>query len=334
MKICSTYYQNDKSLNKNIENDTEWSSRLFKYHNNILFKMFICIACQQPADDQLYTEHGDEKYYYCHEHFCDETHLTVNKPKMIYISDLHLEFYKKLNHLLNYVKFDEWSNADILILAGDIMNIVSEDRSLKNRFTKLIKLFKQKYKFVMCVTGNHEYYGCKKANITINDADKLLKETCQSLGVIFLQKSKFVLQLPDRQINFFGCTLWTLMSEKTFTMMNDHKATDNKEIIKLHVDHEKWLRQELNKNKNDNVVITHHLPSHQLIHPKFLCSTINDGFCSNLDHMFNYKINFWIYGHSHESVRNKINNTYCANNPGGYPGEDKITDFFVEVLEI
>ena len=303
-------------------------------------KMFICIACQQPADNELYIEHGDDKYYYCHEHFCDETHLTTNKPKMIYVSDLHLEFYKKLKHLLNYIKFDEWpQNVNILVLAGDIMNIRSEDKSLKERFKKLIKLFKEKYKYVMYVPGNHEYYGCKKATISINDADQLLKETCQQLGVIFLQKSKFALLLPGRQINFFGCTLWTLMSEKTFSMMNDHKATDsNKDIIKLHIDHEKWLRNELSENTKDSthdtVVITHHLPSHQLVHPKFLYSSINDGFCSNMDHVFNYKINFWIYGHSHESVRRSIKNTYCANNPGGYPGEDKITDFDIEVLEI
>src|SRR5439155_7258727 len=123
------------------------------------------------------------KYYYCHEHFSDETHLTTDKPKIIYVSDLHLEFYKKLKQLLNYINFNDWPDADILILAGDIMNIKSDDRSLKKRFTKLIKLFKEKYKNVIYVAGNHEYYGCKKAIISINDADKLLKEMCQQLGV-------------------------------------------------------------------------------------------------------------------------------------------------------
>ena len=104
--------------------------------------MFTCIACQRLADDQLYTEYDENKYYYCHEHFSDETHLTTDKPKIIYVSDLHLEFYKKLKQLLNYINFNDWPDADILILAGDIMNIKSDDRSLKKRFTKLIKLFK------------------------------------------------------------------------------------------------------------------------------------------------------------------------------------------------
>lgn len=299
--------------------------------------MFICIVCQQQADAQLYVEHGNDRYYYCDEHFCDETHLSTNKPKMIYVSDLHLEFYKKLKHLLNYVKFNEWKDADILILAGDIVNIRSENPSLKKRFIKLIKLFKAKYKYVMYVAGNHEYYGYKNENTldTVADADRILKETCQANGVIFLQKSKFTLQLPDRQINFFGCTLWSLVTKKTFSMMNDHKAVDNYDDINiLHIDHERWLRNELSKNTHDSVVITHHIPSYGLIHPKFSYSMINDGFCSNMDHIFDHKINFWIYGHSHETTKCTIKNTYCASNPGGYPGEDKITDFCIEVIEI
>ncbi len=298
-------------------------------------RMLICIACQQPADDQLYTEYDSNKYYYCREHFVNETHLITNNPKMIYVSDLHLEFYKKMKKLLNYIKFSEWPKADILILAGDIVNIKSANRSLREKFTKLLQLFKEKYKFVIYIAGNHEYYGCKKALISINEADKLLKEICQMFGVIYLQKSKFVLQLPNRQINFFGCTMWTLISENSFAKMNDHLATDSfKDIVKIHIDHEKWLRKELQYNKNDCVVITHHLPSQQLVHPKFQYSSINDGFCSNLNHLLNNKIIVWIYGHSHESVRCKINNIYCANNPAGYPGEDKITDFLIEVLEI
>jgi hypothetical protein len=152
-----------------------------------------------------------------------------------------------------------------------------------------------------------------------------------------LQKSKFVLQLPNRQINFLGCTLWSLMTKQTFSMMNDNKAVDNcNDIVKLHYDHEQWLRKELSDetNTNDTVVITHHIPSHDLIHSKFRYSRINDGFCSDMNHMFDYKINFWIFGHSHESVKCMMKSTYCASNPGGYPGEDKMTDFCIEVLQI
>jgi len=36
----------------------------------------------------------------------------------------------------------------------------------------------------------------------------------------------------------------------------------------------------------------------------------------------------------HKSVRCKINNSYHANNPAGYPNENKVTDFDIEVLEI
>lgn len=303
--------------------------------------MLTCIACTSMADDQLFQgpddEPDDNKHYYCHQHFSDQVHLMTNKPRVIYVSDLHLEFYKKLKDLLNYLKFNEWPSADILILAGDIINIVTDNELLKKRFEKMIRLFKAKYKYVIYVPGNHEYYGCKKAKISINDADTMFRQICQTNGIIGLQKSKFTFQLPNRSIDFLGCTLWSLVSEKTFATMNDKSAVnDNKEIIKIHINHEKWLRNSLSENENnlDCVVITHHLPSKELNHPRYCFSSINDGFSSNLDHMFDYKINTWIYGHTHESVRIKIKDTYCANNPGGYPGEDKITEFCMEVLEI
>jgi predicted phosphodiesterase len=297
--------------------------------------MITCVACLKPADDQLYTECCNNKYYYCPEHFSNEFHLITDKAKIIYVSDLHLEFYNKLKTLLNYMKFNEWPDADVLILAGDVFNLKSKNKWLKEKFKKLINLFKEKYKYVIYVAGNHEYYGCKEANISIDEADTLLKEICQTLGIIHLQKSTFTLQLPNRQIKFFGCTLWTLVSEKTFAKMNDHLATrNNNTIVNLHVEHEKWLRKELINNKDHCVVITHHVPSYKLTHSRFMNSTMNDGFSANLDHLLHYKINAWIYGHSHETVRLKINNTYCANNPAGYPDEDKVTDFGIEVLEI
>jgi Icc-related predicted phosphoesterase len=75
------------------------------------------------------------------------------------------------------------------------------------------------------------------------------------------------------------------------------------------------------KDRIDLVVITHHLPSRELItdtwkgHNSF-------GFTSDFDELFTFE-GFWVFGHTHERQVKNINQIMFVCNPIGYPGEVK-----------
>jgi hypothetical protein len=78
----------------------------------------------------------------------------------------------------------------------------------------------------------------------------------------------------------------------------------------------------------DVVVLGHHAPSRQSIHPKYRDQQIMNGaFSSDLDGfiMSQPKIKLWIHGHMHDTFDYHIGDTHVVCNPRGYPGE--ITGF-------
>ncbi len=66
---------------------------------------------------------------------------------------MHIEFLgiERVRHLFKI------TNADVLVLAGDICSIA--DREFDNlKFLDFLKYVCPKYKYVLHVAGNHEYY--------------------------------------------------------------------------------------------------------------------------------------------------------------------------------
>ena len=67
------------------------------------------------------------------------------------------------------------------------------------------------------------------------------------------------------------------------------------------------------------VVVTHHVPSYQLVAPEFQSSRINGAFTVELaDYIADSGINYWIYGHSHRNIDKIIGTTHCLCNQFGY----------------
>lgn len=67
------------------------------------------------------------------------------------------------------------------------------------------------------------------------------------------------------------------------------------------------------------IVMTHHVPSFRMQHPKFANSKANGAFTVELEgYIQSCDIEYWIYGHSHYNVDMKIGNTQCVTNQLGY----------------
>ncbi len=72
------------------------------------------------------------------------------------------------------------------------------------------------------------------------------------------------------------------------------------------------------------VVVTHHLPTRQVVAPQHLGSDINSGFATELgDFIADSRIDVWIYGHSHTNIDATIGNTRIVSNQLGYVFNDE-----------
>lgn len=221
------------------------------------------------------------------------------------ISDVHTEFGVTIEAFRELL-----THTDITILAGDIVN--SPD-CLKP-FLEVCREFST---YVIFVCGNHEYY--------MGFTDEEYESVCKSVeNVYFLQRSRINIE----GLWFAGTTLWTDINYLASTMMND--TFDYYEIKEMHRRDKEWLSENV---KEGDIIITHHLPSMQLIHPKYKDSPVNTGFATDLDDLIlQLKPRLYICGHTHCPFDQVVCGVRVIINPVGYPEENPT--FNKKVIEL
>jgi Icc-related predicted phosphoesterase len=81
----------------------------------------------------------------------------------------------------------------------------------------------------------------------------------------------------------------------------------------------KWLERKLTEAfDGPTVVVSHHLPHRQSIHPKYQGNPLNPCFASDLARLVRAPVALWIHGHTHESMDYVVNGTRVVCNPRGY----------------
>lgn len=233
----------------------------------------------------------------------------INKMKIQYASDLHLEFRANREWLLeNPLEV----TGDILLLAGDIMYI--ED----------IDLFwcwaRDNYKHVLVVPGNHEFYGSDIANYSFDFKKPKYK------NVAYYQNK--VVRIEDT--DFIFSTLWSQINtnEKLIENgLNDFWSIryDSVRFRPKHYNamHEKSVRFIEDAVKESTakhiVVVTHHSPSLLTIATEHLTSPLRSAFASDLHYLMeDGRIDYWVYGHSHTNINCRVFNTEVVCNQLGY----------------
>lgn len=235
--------------------------------------------------------------------------------KLLIYSDLHLEFRAPFILPKN-------NNADVLILAGDIITFRDYD--------PLDILLKSWQKPVIFIAGNHEYY----TQTPMFDEEDAFATwlTVNHPHVYFLRNEHVSID----GVHFFGGTMWTHFNagdhhamEIAQYQMNDFRLIKKEngapllpgDTIKLHkaflAKLTNWFEKAL---PGPSVVISHHAP---VINPKtqYLGSELTPAFSSlNVqDVIKDYKPDLWIYGHTHECDDQIIGKTRVVSNQRGYP---------------
>lgn len=213
------------------------------------------------------------------------------------------------------------NDADVVILAGD----VARPREAV-AWASLLR------KPVLYVPGNHEFYGG-----SVDGTLAELRSLCNGTDVRLLDDDEVVLD----GVRFVGSTLWTdflllgagqrerAMQEgqrfmRDFSRVRASEASDAPftpaaSAARFDV-HRRFLAARLAEPfAGPTVVITHHAPSRQSIHPRFAHSLLNACFISDVEPLLDgTRVVLWVHGHTHDSFDYTVNGTRVVCNPRGY----------------
>lgn len=276
-------------------------------------------------------------------------------------SDLHID----PTHFLPYSPpILEGESEQILVLAGDVAEY--------NHVAKFVLEMSYRFKHVLYVFGNHEFYGTSISRAH----DKVTQQLTQLNGGeypnnISIMENDYII-IDD--VAFIGATLWSSLDERNpFTVwnvkdrMSDYKRIrmpvgDGKgknahgrrltpeETIRRHYDSRHYIFDTAKILKADIgvrsvVVVTHHGPTNRSIDPGYVGDGLNGAYVSELtEELYAAPIDLWVHGHVHHKFDYIVSfghgddyPTRVVTNPRGYrmkkyPNEKELDDFDQEMV--
>ena len=262
--------------------------------------------------------------------------------KVQLLSDLHLEVHPHFAPLPH-------PEADVLVLAGDIGSY--QNGSLLSDQDFGLARFSPRSAGghwpvpVIFVPGNHEY--------DMQDFDQAparLRETCERLGLLWLERESQVLQ----GVRFVGTTLWSdfdalamqaqapttralQMRDKAFRAANFYLrktgGTRNGEpwlaegVREQALRCQQWLRDTLHTpHAGPTVVVTHFAPSLLSADPRYGLTPGTAGFCNALDDLLPHA-SLWLHGHLHAPSDYTHQGCRVVANPLGYARKNEQQHF-------
>lgn len=228
------------------------------------------------------------------------------------MSDLHLEFHADHGDSF-FSSIGDVSDSG-LVSAGDLC----DSRFLAEDYARLAN----KFKHVVFVLGNHEYY--HSCPTDVHDCIARLVKSHSNL--YWLHDSSVTIEGQ----RFVGCTLW--FEEHP---MNAHYEKDLNDFLviynfrpwvyKTHKRSVEYLKRTV---KQSDIVVTHHIPTDLGIDPLYKDSTLNRFFVSDQTNFINDRQpRYWIYGHTHRQNNFKIGKTAMICNPLGYVFREDTSKF-------
>jgi predicted phosphodiesterase len=227
-------------------------------------------------------------------------------------SDLHLEM---LYRLPGYRVIEPAPDADALILAGDI-----------HSHTHAIETFSDWPVPVYYAHGNHEAYLSHYYGVTAEIARR-----AEAVGIRYLERNAVELL----KVRILGTCLWTdyaLDGNAPAAMREAQRCIRDHSVIRVgdgqdftpaiaraeHTKSRAWLQQQLALPfDGKTVVVTHHGPHRNSVHPRYAGDLLNAAFVSDLTPLVE-QADLWIHGHVHDSFDYMIDKCRVIANPRGY----------------
>jgi hypothetical protein len=212
------------------------------------------------------------------------------------------------------------------------------------RFRDFFKRCSFQFPHVIYIMGNHEFYNGKfYAGI-----DYMREECAKYPNVRMLEQDTVTIQDRNKEtgevsdVVFVGGTLWTNMNKRDpltmhaiKDMMNDFRIIRNDKRdyaamspLDVAIRHDKtlgYIKHIVQEHKDKRcVVVGHHSPSFQSVHPTYAHETLmNGGYHSDLSEfiMDHPQIKLWTHGHTHHPFDYMVGETRIVCNPRGYEND-------------
>lgn len=263
-------------------------------------------------------------------------------------SDVHLEFWPS-DAFFDGVHKDELfeellvpldnDKDTYLILAGDIC--ISKET---NRIRRFLEHCSKRFKEVLYIPGNHEFYLDEWDN-----SIRTIKDIASCFNNVHFDKM-FTFQDNKENVCFVLATLWTDFNKRNpismytaSNTMNDYKqiAIGNELLRPDHVICEYEIQKDFicnalrtnNELGMESVVISHHAPSEMSCLEGYSIHESCSYFSSLENEILEYNPIYWFHGHVHHFNNYTIGETIIISNPYGYPNELKkyyLNDFVIE----
>jgi len=259
--------------------------------------------------------------------------------KLVIASDLHNEMRHDPRPVENPFPRIADEHEMAIIVAGDLGSI----KYMQDTILPYIKDLSGRFRAVIYVPGNHEFYGSD-----IEMADAKLAHALRRLTNVYYStiQGKSIL-LDDLQIvshplfSDMGGTEETkyaiecaLFDFRVITINGRAITGDN--YVDYFTQAQRFIGEELSRNdhKHKQVVVTHWAPSYQSVHPRFRNTSVNGGFCSEID-FDTLRPALWVHGHTHDAFDYTIKDTRIVCNPEGYRSEHGFNGYrSMKVIEV
>lgn len=236
------------------------------------------------------------------------------------ISDLHLEHdYMPRRSWLATTDFKE---ADVVVLAGDILPLTNQ-----RRVDDLVRIFAWAKKPAIYVPGNHEYWGTSP-----KEAHEVLEKaiTAHGHGYFTWLKTGETHTIAGRR--FIGSTMWFSEPLEPNAVRCKGYMDDFDRIRDLepwvYEENSRWHEWSLRNIEENDIVVTHYLPSMNCVASQYRSSDLNHFFVYDMEGVINLaKPALWVHGHTHTAHKTMIGGTLTACNPLGYPAEKSLRKY-------
>lgn len=267
-------------------------------------------------------------------------------------SDIHQEYQTKNDKVAKFLRtpfhMAEYQDEkqQTLVIAGDLLYL----KDLKDdRYIKYLEDLASRFKNVIYVFGNHEFYMYKLGKNYILKVVNILSHI-KNLHIL----SRYTPSVVIDGVKFVGATLWTDLNydAKLYHYYEDTTG-DFKYIryndgpyftkyrsnhwLKEHIADFSWIKNEVINSVEPIVVVSHHAPTSittdPVDDPK---SEYTQFYTSNLDKFIldNPKIKTWIHGHIHYPFDYYMGTTRIFSNPKDYhiSTDDNPERSFIQII--
>ena len=244
------------------------------------------------------------------------------------ISDLHIDQWsteyniKYPYGIVKDIPFHIDKKSDILVVAGDI----SDDLNLSLKWMDEIS---HKYKKILFVDGNHEHVNAYPSLYDIN----YIHDSVKSLNndkINYLPNSEYII---DDKVFIGYCGWWdydnkqSLESGKKYFNKwipnfteKDNIQFMNNVLTRAEYEYKK-IKELLKKYENDYSINKIILVTHSVGHKDFKVISKSTDYNTMFNDIKSSKLKYWLFGHTHYQINDKVNNIQFICNPRGRPDD-------------